>query len=60
MSMSLRKKGYEFPMKVGAFNYESQSDAKNVLKRVETRYHLKMYEVVRPMFDPKGYAREVL
>ena len=47
-------------MKVGAFSCESRSNAKNMLKMFEMKYHLEMYEVVRPMFDPKGYAREVL
>ena len=31
-----------------------------MLKMFETKYHLEMYEVVRLMFDPKVYAREVL
>ena len=60
MRGSLKKKGCELPMKVGAFSYESQSDMKNMLKTFEMRYHLEMYEMDRPMFDPKGYAREVL
>ena len=60
LSASLRKKGYEFPMQVGAFSCESRLDAKNMLKMFETRYSLEMYEVVRPMFDPRGYARDVL
>ena len=59
LSGSLKKKVYEFPMKFGAFSCESQFDAKNMLKTFKTKYHLEMYEVVRPMFDPKGYAREV-
>ena len=60
LSERLKKKGYEFPMKVGAFSCESQSDEKNMLKTFEMKYNLEMYEVVRPMFDPNGYAREVL
>ena len=60
LSVSLRKKGYKFPMRVGAFSCESWSDAKKMLKTFETRYSLEMYEVVRPMFDPRGYARDVL
>ena len=60
LSASLKKKGYEFPMQVGAFSCESRSDAKNMLKTFETRYSLEMYEVVRPMFDPRGYAKDVL
>ena len=55
----LKKKGYEFLMKVGAFSCESYYDAKNVLKVFEMKYKLEMYEVVRPMFDPNGYARDV-
>ena len=47
-------------MKVGAFSYESQSNLKNMLKMFKTKYSLEMYEVVRPMFDPNSYAREVL
>ncbi len=57
---NLKKKGYEFPMKVGAYSCESHSDAKNMLKAFETKYQLELYEVVRPMFDPNGYARDVL
>ena len=56
---SLRKKGYEFSMKVGAYNCESQFDAKNVLKAFEKKYKLEEYEVVRPIFDPNGYAKDV-
>ena len=40
LSTSLKKKGYEFPMQVGAFSYESRSDMKNMLKTFETRYSL--------------------
>ena len=58
LSGSLKKKGYEFPMKIGAFSYESQSDVK--LMTFEMKYRLEMYEVVRPMFDLKGYAKEVV
>lgn len=60
LSRSLKKKGYEFPMKVGVLSCESQSEAKNMLKVFEMKYKFKMYEVLRPMFDPNGYAREVL
>ena len=31
-----------------------------MLKVFKMKYKLEMYEVLRPMFDPKGYAREVL
>ena len=44
LSSSLRKKGYKFPMSVGAFSYESWSDAKNMLKMFKKRYSLEMYE----------------
>ena len=60
LSATLRKKGYEFHMKVGVFSCESWSDVKNMLKTFETKYSLEMYNVVRPMFDPRGYARDVL
>ena len=60
LSGSLKKKGYEFPMKVGAFSYKSHSDAKNMMNTFKMKYNLEMYEVLRPMFDPNGYAREVL
>ena len=60
LSASLRKKGYEFPIKVGAYNCETRSDAKNILKAFERKYQLEEYEVVRPAFDPNGYARDVL
>lgn len=60
LSGSLKKKGYEFPMKMGAFSCESHSDAKNMLKMFEMKYKLEMYEVLRPMFDLNEYAREVL
>ena len=59
LSASLREKVYEFPMKVGAFSCESYSDVKNMLKTFETRYSLEMYKVVRPMFDARGYAKDV-
>ena len=49
LSTSLRKKGYEFPIKVGAYSCGSQSDAKNMLKEFENKYRLEEYEVVRPM-----------
>lgn len=57
---SLRKKGYEFPMKVEAYNFYSQSCAKKKLKAFKNKYELEEYEVVRPMFDLNGYARGVL
>ena len=60
LSGSLKKKDYKFPIKVVAFNCESHSNAKNILKVFEMKYNLEMYEVLRPMFDPNGYAREVL
>ena len=60
LSASLRKKGYEFPMKVGAYSCESRSDAKKMLKEFENKYKLEEYEVVRPIFNPNGYARDVL
>lgn len=60
LSESLWKKGYEFPMKVGAFSCDSRSDAKNMMKIFEKKYKLDMYEVLRPMFDPNGYAKDVL
>ena len=31
-----------------------------MLKVFEMKYKLEMYEVLRPMFDPNGYARDVL
>ena len=60
LSGSLKKKGYELPMKVEAFSCESQSNAKNMLKVFEMKYKLEMYEVLRPMFDLNRYDREVL
>lgn len=60
LSKSLKKKGYEFPMKLGDFSYDTHSDAKNMLKVFEMKYKLDMYEVLRPMFDPNGYAWDVL
>ena len=60
LSGSLKKKRYEFPLKVEAFSCESRSNAKNMLKVFEMKYKLEIYEVLRPMFDPKGYSREVL
>ena len=57
---SLKKKGYEFPMKVGAYSCESYSDANNIFKVFKMKYKLEMYEVLRPMFDSNRYAREVL
>lgn len=47
-------------MKVRAFNHESRSDAKNMMNIFEKKYKLDMYEVLRPMFDPKKYAKDVL
>ena len=60
LSGSLKKKGYEFPMKVGDYSCESHSNEKNMLKVFEMKYKLEAYEVVRPMFDPNGYVRDVL
>ena len=60
LSRILKKKGYEFLMKVGAYSCESRSDAKNMLKAFEMKYKLEAYEVIRPMFDLNGYARDVL
>ena len=60
LSGSLKKKGYEFPMKVGTYSCDSKSNAKNMLKAFEMKYKLEAYEVIRPMFDPNGYARDVL
>lgn len=60
LSASLRKKGYEFPLKVGSYICESKSDAKNILKAFEEKYKLQEYRVLRPMFDPNGYTRDVL
>ena len=60
LSASLWKKGYDFPIKFGAYSCETRSDAKNILKAFENKYKLEEYEVVRPMFDPNGYARDVL
>ena len=60
LSGSLKKKGYEFPMKVGAYSSESHSNAKDMLKAVEMKYKLEAYEVMRPMFNPNGYVRDVL
>lgn len=60
LSAGLRKKGYEFPIKVVAYSCESRLDAKNMVKEFETRYKLQEYDVLRPMFDPNGYAWDVL
>ena len=60
LSRSLKKKGYEFPMKVGVYSCESQSNAKNMLKAFEMKYKLEAYEVIRPMFNPNVYAMNVL
>ena len=37
LSANLRKKGYEFPIKVGAYSCETRSDAKNILKAFERK-----------------------
>ena len=60
LSGSLKKKGYEFPMKVGVYSCESQCDVKNMLMAFEMKYTLEAYEVIRPMFNPNGYTRDVL
>ena len=60
LSGILKKKGYEFPMKFWAYSCESWSDAKNMLKAFEMKYKLEAYEVITPMFDPNGYARDEL
>ena len=60
LSKTLKKKGYEFPMKVGAHSCESHLDAKSMLKVFEMKYKLEAYEVLRPMFNLNGYARDVL
>ena len=60
LSGSLKKKGCEFPMKVGAYSCESHSDVNNMLKAFEMKYKLETYEVIRPMFDRNGYTRDVL
>ena len=54
LSEILKKKGYEFPMKVGAFSYNTRSDAKNMMKVFDKKYKLDMYEVLRPMFNLNG------
>lgn len=56
LSAGLRKKRYEFPIKVGAYGCESRSDAKNMVKAFEGKFKLQEYEVLRPMFDLNGYA----
>ena len=60
LSHSLRKKGYDFPIKVGAFNCDYKSEAKNMMKEFEKKYKIDMYEELRPMFDSYGYAKDVL
>lgn len=60
LSASLKKKGYEFPIKVRAYSCETISDAKNILKAFESKYKLEEYEAVRPLFDPNGYVRDVI
>ena len=60
LSGSLKKKVYEFPMKVGAYSCESYSNAKNMLKEFEMKYKLDAYKVIRPMFNLNGYVRDVL
>ena len=47
-------------MKVGGFSCESHFDAKNMLKAFKMKYRLEIYEVLSPIFDPNGYARDVL
>lgn len=47
-------------MKVGAFNCETHSNAKNMLRVFEMKYKSEMNEFLRPMFDLNGYEREVL
>ena len=47
-------------MKVRASSCKSHFDAKNMLKASEMKYKLEAYEVMRPMFDLNGYARDVL
>ena len=46
-------------MKLGNFSYESHSDANNILKVLGVKQKLEIYEVLRPIFDTNGYAREV-
>ena len=60
LSGSLKKKGYEFIMKFGSYTCDSDSNVKNMLKAFEMKYKPEAYEVVRPMFDPNGYVRDVL
>ena len=60
LSEILKMKGYKFVMKLGTFSYESHYDANNMLKVLGMKYKLEMYEVLMPMFDPNGYARELL
>lgn len=60
LSARLKKKGYEFLIKVGAYSCESWSNAKYMLKGFETKYKLEEYEVFRPMFNPNGYKKDVL
>ena len=47
-------------MKVGAFYYDTQSDARNMMKVFERKYKMDMYEVLRTIFYPNGYARDFL
>lgn len=47
-------------MKVGAFNCDTRSDAKNMMKVFKKKHKLDMYEALRPMFDPNRYAKDVL
>ena len=60
LSRSLQKKGYDFPMKVKTYIFESRLETKNMIKEFEKKYKLDMYEDLRPTFDPFGYARDVL
>ncbi len=60
LNKSLKKKGYKFPMNLEAFSCDTHSNANNMLKVFEMKYKLDMYKVLRPMFDPNGYAKDVL
>ena len=45
LSGNLKKKGYKFPMKVGAYSSRSQCDVKNMLKAFEMKYKLEAYKM---------------
>ena len=47
-------------MKVVSFSCDSRSKAKRMIKELEKRYKLDMYEDLRHMFDPFRYAKDVL